>query len=301
VITASFAYDAFSRRIGRTDANGVTTTYLYDGNDAVQEAGDGTTRSILTGANIDERFARDDASGRTYFLRDALGSTIALTDATANILQRYDYEPYGEVKAAGTAGLSNPYQYTGRENDGNGLYYYRARYYNPATKRFISEDPIGLRGGPNSYAYVEGNPIGLIDLYGLAGETLDFGDGYTGRVDRFNYGDQASYEIHVFDAKGREAGVLGPDGWINKHGLTDPPALPDNVTNRLNGRNIDELRKIGQVKPKGLQNIKALRRLLKAAKIIPYLGACIIVGGAYTSDDPVGEILGGLTGSGDAN
>ena len=50
------------------------------------------------------------------------------------------------------------FQYTGRENDGNGLYYYRARYYNPSIGRFISEDPIGFRGGINFYAYVRNNP-----------------------------------------------------------------------------------------------------------------------------------------------
>ncbi|MCK9385938.1 MAG: DUF6531 domain-containing protein [Nevskia sp.] len=168
VITASFQYDALDRRVSKTDANGVTTAYLYDGSDAIQETSGTTTRTSLTGQNIDERFARDDASGRTYFLSDAIGSTIALTDATANIQQRYDYEPYGEVKATGTTGLTNPYQYTGRENDGNGLYYYRARYYDPATKRFISEDPLQESAGINSYGYVGGNPLFFSDPFGLS-------------------------------------------------------------------------------------------------------------------------------------
>jgi RHS repeat-associated protein len=163
VITASFQYDALNRRIAKTDANGITTAYRYDGLDPVQESNGGTARSILTGQNIDERFGRDDTTGRSYFLTDHLGSTLALADANCNIVQRYNYEPYGAVQAAGAAGLSNPYQYTGRENDGNGLYYYRARYYNPATKRFISEDPLQEAAGLNSYAYVGSNPISLID------------------------------------------------------------------------------------------------------------------------------------------
>ncbi len=53
----------------------------------------------------------------------------------------------------------NPYQYTGRENDATGLYFHRARYYNPSFQRFISEDPIGMGGGINLYAYVGNNPI----------------------------------------------------------------------------------------------------------------------------------------------
>jgi RHS repeat-associated protein len=184
VITASFQYDALNRRIAKTDANGITTSYQYDGLDPVQENNGGTARSILTGQNIDERFGRDDTTGRTYFLTDHLGSTLALTDTSGNIVQRYNYEPYGAVQAAGAAGLSNPYQYTGRENDGNGLYYYRARYYNPATKRFISEDPLQEAAGPNSYGYVDGSPLSFRDPRGLSalGDVGAFLGGWGGRV-----------------------------------------------------------------------------------------------------------------------
>jgi len=76
------------------------------------------------------------------------------------------YEPYGEVTSTGSSNSNNPYQYTGRENDGTGLYYYRARYYSPTLKRFISEDPIGLGGGLNEYAYARGNPMSFIDPSG---------------------------------------------------------------------------------------------------------------------------------------
>ena len=59
------------------------------------------------------------------------------------------------------------YQYTGRENDGTGLYFYRARYYAPALGRFISEDPIGFRGGINRYAYVGDSPLNFVDPHGM--------------------------------------------------------------------------------------------------------------------------------------
>ena len=58
------------------------------------------------------------------------------------------------------------FQYTGRENDGTGLYYYRARYYSPELSRFISQDPIGFRGGINQHVYVEGDPISYTDPEG---------------------------------------------------------------------------------------------------------------------------------------
>ncbi|MGE5894357.1 MAG: RHS repeat-associated core domain-containing protein [bacterium] len=54
---------------------------------------------------------------------------------------QYTYDPFGNVTISGEAS-DNPFQYTGRENDGTGLYYYRARYYSPDMQRFISEDPI---------------------------------------------------------------------------------------------------------------------------------------------------------------
>ena len=69
---------------------------------------------------------------------------------------------------AGAANL-NAFQYTGRENEGNGLYFYRARYYSPLLGRFVNEDPLGFEGsGPNFYAYVFDNPTNLTDPFGLS-------------------------------------------------------------------------------------------------------------------------------------
>jgi RHS repeat-associated protein len=90
-----------------------------------------------------------------------------MTDGEGNVRQTYSYEPYGEVTSTGFS--NNPYQYTGRENEDTGLYYYRARYYSPKLKHFISEDPIGLTAGPNAYAYVQNDPADEIDPYGLEG------------------------------------------------------------------------------------------------------------------------------------
>jgi RHS repeat-associated protein len=110
---------------------------------------------------MDEWYARDDADGRSYFLTDLVGSTVALTDASGALTTRYDYSPYGEATTQTLAGTpsGNPFQYTGRENDGTGLYYYRARYYSPEFKRFTQEDPLGFVDGPNAYAYVGGSPL----------------------------------------------------------------------------------------------------------------------------------------------
>ncbi|WP_080931564.1 RHS repeat-associated core domain-containing protein, partial [Xanthomonas albilineans] len=163
-VIASYSYDALGRRTAKTES-GATTQYLYDGRNTVQETQGATINPILTGLGIDQRYARDDNGGRTYFLTDGLGSTRLLTDTNGNAVQRYDYDPYGTTTQS-SASYNNPYQYTGRERDASGLYYYRARYYTPELARFISEDPIKLAGGVNTYAYTGGNPVMYRDPVG---------------------------------------------------------------------------------------------------------------------------------------
>jgi RHS repeat-associated protein len=160
----SFDYDAYGRRVGKTGF-GTTTNYLYDGANIVQELVSGTpTANLLTGG-IDEIFTRTDSNGTADFLRDALGSTIALADPSGSIETQYTFEPFGNVTLNGS--VTTPYQYTGRENEGTGLYFYRARYYDPTLARFTSEDPAGFAGGMNLYGYVGNNPLRYADPFGL--------------------------------------------------------------------------------------------------------------------------------------
>jgi RHS repeat-associated protein len=98
-------------------------------------------------------------------ITDGLGNVLALSDTSGNLITQYTYDPFGGTTATGTAS-SNTAQYTGRENDGNGVYYYRARYYSSTLHRFISEDPIGFGGGVNVYAYAYGDPISFRDPTG---------------------------------------------------------------------------------------------------------------------------------------
>ena len=169
-LSASFKYDALGRRIEKT-INGKTIQYLYDGLDIVQEIENGmVTVNYIRTLNIDEPLARIEADGTIrYYHADALGSVIALTDDLGNLRTQYNYSPFGETELIGDLS-DNPFQYTGRENDNTGLYYYRFRYYSPILKRFISEDPIGLLGGDvNYYVYIWNNPLRWIDPWGLLG------------------------------------------------------------------------------------------------------------------------------------
>ncbi|HKM66805.1 MAG TPA: RHS repeat-associated core domain-containing protein [Candidatus Acidoferrum sp.] len=64
--------------------------------------------------------------------------------------------------------MTNPFQYTSRESDTEtGLYYYRARYYDPQTGRFLAEDPFRFLAGPDFYSYVRNSPLSFIDPTGL--------------------------------------------------------------------------------------------------------------------------------------
>jgi RHS repeat-associated protein len=159
--SASFGYDPVGRRVSTT-IGGTTVPFLYDGANPVTINGN----FQIAGLGFDEIEAQIVGSTATSFLRDGLNSTVALTNSSAAITANYGYSAYGDTTVAGTS--ANSLEYTGRENDGaTGLYFYRARYYSPQLGRFISEDPIGLGGGSNYYAYTEGNPITNADPSGL--------------------------------------------------------------------------------------------------------------------------------------
>jgi RHS repeat-associated protein len=163
--TASFAYDAFGRRKSKT-LSGTQTDFLYDGLNAVQERVSGSvTANILTGG-LDEVFARTESSTTRALLADALGSTVALVEPGGSIATQYQYEPFGKTSLL-SGSSNNPTQFTGRENDGTGLYYYRARYYSPSYQRFISEDPLDFSSGDvNLYAYGANAPTQYTDPLG---------------------------------------------------------------------------------------------------------------------------------------
>ncbi len=110
----------------------------------MQELSGGTpTANLLTGLGVDEYFTRTDGAGTRNLLAGGLGSTIALADSSGTVQTEYTYEPFGATTIIG-ASDGNSFQFTGRENDGTGLYHYRARYYSPGFHRFISEDPLGF-------------------------------------------------------------------------------------------------------------------------------------------------------------
>jgi RHS repeat-associated protein len=195
-LSATFEYDALGRRV-RKSVSSLTSQFVFDDLNPVQEKdADGNVRAnVLAGLGIDEVIRRTTGVGGSPIVRvllaDGLGSTIALTDEGGDVQTQYRYAPFGQAGVVqGSASDSNPYQFTNRDNDANGLYYYRARYYSPTWHRFVSEDPLGLRrvlrgarsfqGSPlaqrfrylsvprgAAYLYAEDDPIDFSDPTGL--------------------------------------------------------------------------------------------------------------------------------------
>ncbi len=169
--SASYVYDPFGRRIEKSEA-GSTTVYQYDGLDVVAEYNDDHVlqATYIFGPGIDEPIKILRGTTLASYHADGLGSILAVAPIqdSGAALATYTYGPFGEDQATQVQqGFANAYTYTGRERDGSGLYYYRARYYLAEVGRFLTPDPIGLRGGINPYAYVGSNPINFTDPFGL--------------------------------------------------------------------------------------------------------------------------------------
>jgi RHS repeat-associated protein len=167
--TAAYSYDAQGRRKTKT-VNGAATVFVTDaGNREVLEY-DGASGAIQRwyayglGSNEVLNQTNVAAGTRAALIPDIQGSVIASVDSVSGTLSKIGYLPYGKsANAPGTFG------YTAQRIDPetNGLYYYRARHYSPAWGRFLQADPIGTQGGVNLYAYVNNDPLNLVDPFGL--------------------------------------------------------------------------------------------------------------------------------------
>ncbi|MGA2299528.1 MAG: RHS repeat-associated core domain-containing protein [Candidatus Acidiferrum sp.] len=162
--TVYFKYDPFGHRIYKSSSAG-TSIYAYDGENLIEEtnsSGAAVARYSQT-QNIDEPLAVLRGGSTSYYHEDGLGSVTSLSNAAGALAQTYTFDSFGN-QTASSGSLTNPFQYTARESDAEtGLYYYRARYYDPNTGRFLNEDPTGFRGGINLYGCVGNNPINKTD------------------------------------------------------------------------------------------------------------------------------------------
>jgi RHS repeat-associated protein len=174
--TVNFTYDGFGRRASKSTSSS-TSNYLWDGDNLFAEL-DGSWNRVAEYTyypGVDRPHSVRRWSGGTgtmyYFANDYPGSVVGMIDASGNLDKTYHYQPFGTIHDS-TGTPANALHFGARELDGEtGLYFLRNRYYDTSLGRFLAEDPLGLEGGLNGYAYVEGDPINSTDPYGLCEST----------------------------------------------------------------------------------------------------------------------------------
>jgi RHS repeat-associated protein len=166
---ASFSYDAFGRRSTKTVGAG-THTFVYDGEDVLEDRTSGSTVTYAHGPGVDRPLAKQSGAATSYFLADHLGSIIAETNTAGEVTLEREFDPYGAPLSGGT---NSGYAYTGREWDSEtSLAYHRARYYDPSLGKFLAEDPLRREinaipfAAPPPYSYAENNPLKFTDPSG---------------------------------------------------------------------------------------------------------------------------------------
>jgi RHS repeat-associated protein len=169
--TWEYEYDGIGNRVG-LKSNGNTRRFLLDPTGityvlAEYDSSGNLIASYIYGAGL---VYRVDASDNPYYYHyNFTGSTVAMSDASGNVVNKYAYTPFGALVSSDET-VSNPFRYVGKfgvMDDENGLFYMRARYYDPEVGRFTTKDPIGFNGGVNLFEYVGSNPVSLIDPEGL--------------------------------------------------------------------------------------------------------------------------------------
>jgi len=168
----TYSYDALGRRTSKT-VNGETKRFHYDRENLILEMNaDGIIEADYTfGPGIDNPLSMERDGLNYLYVKDGLGSVTALADSDGRVVHEYAYSVFGKVVEESGSPVENPFAFTSRELDREtGLMFYRARYYSPQMGRFLSEDPIGLKGGKNIYVYARNNPLTYRDPSGLLSE-----------------------------------------------------------------------------------------------------------------------------------
>ncbi|MFC1604872.1 RHS repeat-associated core domain-containing protein [Planctomycetota bacterium] len=166
-LEATYVYNPFGKRLSKS-IDSETVYYLYDREDiiAVYDASGNLRNGNYHGQDIDEPIAMISGNDAFFYTFDGLGSVSELTDLNGIVTENLSYDSFGAL--SGNQVSNNNYSFTAREQDfETGLYYFRARYYDPVTGRFLSEDPLGLNAGINLYIYALNNPIRYTDPTGL--------------------------------------------------------------------------------------------------------------------------------------
>jgi len=178
-VTSTYTYDDNGLRLSKTVA-GVTTNYTWVNSQITSQETNGQYTYFRY--NQSGQFMGLNWNGSEYFyVKDAMGNVIGITDSTGNLVVEYAYDEWGTCifvtgQLSSTLGQENPFRYKGYYFDSeSGLYYLQSRYYDSAIGRFINPDEPSMisQGILNLFSYGEDNPVNTIDSDGNCGITVD--------------------------------------------------------------------------------------------------------------------------------
>lgn len=164
--SATFDYDFASRRT-TSASSGTTTSFLYDDVHAIAATSSAGRTDYLFAPGYDQALAMVKNGAVHYYATDGLGSVAVVNDAGGTAANAYAWDAWGN-RVAAVENESNALGFTAREAAPAGLQFNRRRFYEPATGRFVSEDPLAYVGGLNTYLYAWADPLSFVDPMGLA-------------------------------------------------------------------------------------------------------------------------------------
>jgi RHS repeat-associated protein len=208
-VSTTYTYRPDGLRAGKTTVE-ETTEHIWDGANIAADVTNGAATKYVRGVNL----ILSNAGGATrYYMYNAHGDVVQLTDSSGNAVKAYDYDAFGvERNAAGSD--VNPFRYCGEYFDSEAnTYYLRARNYTPDTGRMITEDPI--RAGLNWYTYCENNPIAFVDPWGLEKIVVSGGAfHYTeNKGDKYQYEFLDSALLQISKLSGGATLLVASAGW----------------------------------------------------------------------------------------
>jgi RHS repeat-associated protein len=160
--SGSYTYNGDGLRMSRT-IGGQTVSYKWDVASALPNViQDSAGNSYVYGLDLISR--TDSGGNQEYYLADGLGSTTGLANGSGSVTASYQYDAFGAIRSQ-TGSSPNEFTFTGEHVDSTGLQYLRARFYDSATGRFISQDPVPY---VQRYSYAFNNPPNLVDPTGLS-------------------------------------------------------------------------------------------------------------------------------------